>query len=352
MDDISYHIDIEMGEGVGSGVPAVQDHGQSIEQWNKFLVQCISTRLDPEPFDSYVSLLSSKYPLPPIAIAEVFLRPQPSNHESLDPRIPRYIQVLSQRKLIDTPSILKALYKYSTSHTQAQRAGHPPLEDARTRTVPLQWGSSYASEEVIFYRLTMAVGLGTGIKSASDALDVCRIIAKWMALFTSASAAFAQDVMGQLQSTQFRDEMEVARAAFVMLLLSVCENQTVLTALSQPFAKGMSNIVKAEVPFNPGSRTTDREKEARKALSESLAVFVPSILQSASQIAGRLELFRTGTLAAFDPVDKKKDPASVEMDDILDSTVGLDSFVVSELPITNTRAGLYIYLNAAVRRCF
>lgn len=238
MDGIS--VDIEMEGGLGS---IAQDRGQSVEQWNRFLTQCISTRLDPEIFESYVSILNSKYPLPPIAIADVFLRPQPSNHESLDPRIPRYIQVLSQRKLIDTPSILKALYKYSTSHTQAQRAGHPPLEDAQAKAITLRWGSSYASEEVIFYRLTKAVGLGTGIKSASDALDVCKIIARWMSLFSSASAAFAQDVMGQLQSTQSRDEMEAARAAFVMLLLSVCENQTVLAALSRPFAKGMCSII-------------------------------------------------------------------------------------------------------------
>lgn len=90
------------------------------------------------------------------------------------------------------------------------------------------------------------------------------------------------------------------------------------------------------------------KQEARKALSESLAVFVPSIMQSASQIAGRLELFRTETLASFDPVDKKKESANAEMDDILDSTVGLENFVVPEMPIANTRAGLYIYLNAAV----
>ena len=242
-----------MGSGAMAateGIPA-QDHHQSIEQWDKFLAQCISTRLDPEPFESFVTVLNSKHPLPPTAIADVFLRPQPSNHESLDPRIPRYIQVLSHRRLIDTPSILKAMYKYSTSHTQAQRAGHPPLEaeisharssdadGAGARQATLRWASSYASEEVIFYRLTKAVGLGTGIKSASDALDVCKVIARWMSLFTSASAAFAQDVMGQLQSTQSRDEMEAARAAFVMLLLSVCENQTVLNAMSRPFARGM-----------------------------------------------------------------------------------------------------------------
>ncbi|RYP66395.1 hypothetical protein DL771_007804 [Monosporascus sp. 5C6A] len=325
--DMGMQMDMDWGGESGSGDAAttMQNHSQSIEQWNRFLEQCISSRLDPETFESYVPILNSKYPLPPAAIADVFLRPQPSNHESLDPRIPRYIPVLTQRRLIDTPSILKALYKYSTSHTQAQKAGHPPLEDAQARTTSLRWGSSYSSEEVVFYRLTKAVGSGTGIKSASDALEVCKIIANWMFLFTSASTAFAQDVMGQLQNAPSKDEMEGTRAAFVMLLLSVCENRTVLNALGRPFAK-----------------------EARKALSEGLAVFVPLMLQNAPQIAGRLELFRTETLASFDPIDKKKDPVNAEMDDILDSTVGLDNFVVPELPITNTRAGLYIYLNAAL----
>lgn len=87
--------------------------------------------------------------------------------------------------------------------------------------------------------------------------------------------------------------------------------------------------------------------DARKALSESLTEFVPSILQSSSQIAARLELFRTETLAGFEPVEKKE-TAGTGIDDLLDSTMGLDNFVIPELPIANSRAGLYIYLNAAV----
>lgn len=36
------------------------------------------------------------------------------------------------------------------------------------------------------------------------------------------------------------------------------------------------------------------------------------------------------------------------MDELLDSTVGLESFVIPEIPISNSRAALYVYLNAAV----
>jgi mediator of RNA polymerase II transcription subunit 5 len=71
-------------------------------------------------------------------------------------------------------------------------------------------------------------------------------------------------------------------------------------------------------------------------------------LPNASQIATRLEFFRTDTLAGFEPVDKKNEEATAEIDELLESTVGLDSFVIPEMPITNSRAGLYIYLNAAV----
>jgi mediator of RNA polymerase II transcription subunit 5 len=75
---------------------------------------------------------------------------------------------------------------------------------------------------------------------------------------------------------------------------------------------------------------------------------VPSIMQSSSEIAGRLELFRSQTLAAFDPADKKESAES-EINTIMDNLIGLDNFHVPEVPIVNSRAGLYMYLDAAVR---
>ncbi|KAI5917313.1 mediator complex subunit Med5 [Camillea tinctor] len=299
------------------------DHEHSREKWAKFVSQCISSRLDPDTFDSYVALLCSEHPLPPAIVADICLRPQSSNRESLDPRVPRYLQVLTTHKLVDTPSILRALYKYSTSHTQVQNGGSSSLETHQDK-VPLRWGNSYTAEEVIFYRLSKVVRLGTGIRDASDAIEVCELMAKWLNLFTSVAAAFAQDVIGQLQSSQLRDEMEAARAAFVMLLLGICENEFVLHALSRPFAKGV-----------------------RRMLSESIASFVPSILQNSSQIASRLELFRTETLASFEPAGKKKEAMNPEIDDI-ESSMALDNIAIPELPVTNSRAGLYIYLNAAL----
>lgn len=71
-------------------------------------------------------------------------------------------------------------------------------------------------------------------------------------------------------------------------------------------------------------------------------------MQNASQIAARLELFRTETLAGFEPIDKKKEAANAEMDELLDETLGLQNLSIPDLHVDRSRAGLYIYLNAAV----
>ncbi|KAJ0162233.1 Mediator of RNA polymerase II transcription subunit 5 [Colletotrichum tanaceti] len=296
----------------------------ALEQWSDFIAKSLAHRLDPDKFETYVPFLQVKHPLPPVAVADLFLRPQPHNRESLDPRVPRYLQVLSNLNYIDTPSILKALFRYSTSRAHSRDAAQPADGDVQRPNV-LHWGSSYAAEEVMFYRLTKSVAQGTAIQNTGSGLEIASIMAKWIALFTDAATAFTVDVMGQLHNSQVREEMESARAAFVALLLGVCENQVVLKAMSKPEAQG-----------------------TRKALSESLANFVPTIMQSAGPIATRLDMFRTSTLAGFEPVDEQKNKSNAEIEDLFDSTVALENFVISELPIVNSRAGLYIYLNAAL----
>ncbi|KAF6845347.1 Mediator of RNA polymerase II transcription subunit 5 [Colletotrichum musicola] len=313
----------------------------AFEQWSEFIARSIAHRTDPEKFATYVPFLHVKHPLAPAAVADLFLRPQPHNHESLDPRVPRYLQVLSDLGYIDTPSILKALYRYSTSRAHSRDAAQASNGENQTPRTP-RWASSYAAEEVMFYRLTKSVAQGTAIFNGEKAIEVANVMAKWIALFTDAATAFTVDVMGQLHNSQAREEMESARAAFVALLLGVCENQVVLKVLSNPEAKSEHNI-----GLRLTSWLTARE-DTRKALSESLANFVPTIMQNAGPIATRLDMFRTSTLAGFEPADGRKNPSNAEIEDLFDSTVALENFVISELPIVNSRAGLYVYLNAAL----
>lgn len=72
-------------------------------------------------------------------------------------------------------------------------------------------------------------------------------------------------------------------------------------------------------------------------------------LQHAPGFVDRLEAFRSEVLGRLDHADKKTHAAATAaMDELLDPAVGLNNFVVPDMLIPNTRAGLYVYLNAAV----
>ena len=90
--------------------------------------------------------------------------------------------------------------------------------------------------------------------------------------------------------------------------------------------------------------------EIRKSLSQTLATFVPFLSHNSPQIAARLELFLTQTLAVLEPVDKKVQAANAELNDIIDESMGLgiESIVVADMPVMNSRAGLYVWLNSLV----
>lgn len=349
------------------------------EAWAQFLDYALRQRLDPDRFADFAPALHARHPMAAAPLADLCLRPCAWNRYTLDPRMPLYLQTLLDLRLVDLQSVLAGLFRYSTAHTvvgktdkgkgvkseagggggggedeEESKAGIKGNSDAVVR-----WLSSFASDEVIFYRLTKAVGSGSAVRNSRDAVEVCVMMARWMALFTAASAALppAHDedpLMGGMDgavagsaSKKSRDDLENSRAAFVMLLLGVCENPVVLQALSKPLAKGRSRP-RGERTMQLTEPCTDSGPVARKALSQSLANFVPSIVQGAPPIATKLELFRTETLAAFDPVDKKKEAADAEMDELLDETLGLQNIVLPHVDIARSRAGLYVYLNAAV----
>ncbi|POR33336.1 Mediator of RNA polymerase II transcription subunit 5 [Tolypocladium paradoxum] len=294
---------------------------ESTEYWSNFVARCISRRLDTDRFEEFVPLVYSQHPLAPIFIADLFLKPQPTNNVSLDPRMPLYIKVLSRLGYIDAPSILWTMCKYSSLHAQLRLSQNGDNKEDQTRC----WRISSWAEEVMFYHVIKTVVEGSAFRDSRAALVLVKSICKWMNLFTSASTAFAADVLGEIQSSQVRDEMDVSRAAFIPLLLRLVETPSLVKVISKPAAKAV-----------------------RKELSESLSGFLHT-LQPSPGFVERLEIFRSETLARLDPLDNKNQAAtSAAIDDLLENTVGLDNFVVPDIPISTTRAGLYVHLNASL----
>ncbi|PMB67923.1 Mediator of RNA polymerase II transcription subunit 5 [Beauveria bassiana] len=324
---------------------------EAVKYWSDFVARCIVQRLDSNRFQDFVHLVHARHPLPPVLVADLFLRPQPSNRVSLDPRIPPYVRILAQLRYVDAPSILRVLYKYSALHAHDR----PPLplpsslpenggdgemmkkeEDEEKGAVGaggvmrqdkmVRWQESAWAEEVLFYHVIKTMFEGTAFTDAKTGLELVDITCKWMDLFVHASSELATDMLANKHDRQARDEMETVRAALVPLLLRLVDNHELLRIISKPFAKGEENW---------------------QAMAAYLGNFLQTV-QPPPLYIERLEIFRTQTLAQLDPIDEKKKAANAAMEELLDSTVGSDNFVIPEILISNSRAALYVYLNAAL----
>lgn len=219
-------------------------HGtDALRLWRHFLSQAFVKRLDADKFAALVPLQQSRSPLSPTLIADLLLRPDTKNSYSPDPLVPGYVDVLLNQHLVTPAAVLFALAKYSSSRLQAgQNEGeHASGGDGKKTSdkTPLRWANSYTIEQVIFLRLAKAVKQDNAVRHMRDAVDMVKVLIRWMGLFSDIAAAFAADVMGAMHRTNIKLELECSRAAFVLLLSSVCEDPTLLTALSGKSAKGM-----------------------------------------------------------------------------------------------------------------
>lgn len=170
---------------------------------------------------------------------------------------------------------------------------------------------------------------GAAPHNLSEAVELVRSCIQWMEVVIAANDT-AQEMMGLDQTHTL--EKDAQSMALGTLVIATVESARIQQAIS-----------KGTVP-----------RALRKDLSKALASFVPLLLQKSAQTAARLEIFRTETLVTIEPVDKKAMAADKAIEDILDESIGLapglDNMVVEEVPIVNSRAGLYVYLNSLVGR--
>lgn len=206
---------------------------QGEPQWEQFLARCLATRLDVQTFSSYAKLLSNKTPLPSRRIAAIFLKPEESNDVSLDPRVPLYLQALQELKLVDVPSILRALIRYSTTrpHKHILKS-----ENGDTRGLPA-WKSSYASEEVILSQVARSISSGITPKDAQEAVSIISFLSVWISALLAANVA--DDMLQAMDNGGAQNIGTVAvRIALGRVLVALADNAITISALQRSCPKG------------------------------------------------------------------------------------------------------------------
>lgn len=199
-----------------------------MDEWNKFLAHSLGKRLDADKFEKYAQLLSHKHPLSFRNVADVLLRPNKHNDESLDPQIPQYVQKLLLVDLLDIPSVLRALFKYSSFRPLAD-----PKPDGEASKDVLRWQNSYIQAEGLIYGLSKIMSGGLRPKTREEALGTIQALTEWTKMLVTTSAA--ENMMQEAPTT----EVIALRIAVGTLIIAASENVIVTEVLGRAFPKGI-----------------------------------------------------------------------------------------------------------------
>ncbi|OCK81468.1 Med5-domain-containing protein [Lepidopterella palustris CBS 459.81] len=285
----------------------------SLKEWTVFIDRCLEQRVRADRFEAASNQLHIKSPISGRKLSEALLRPRSSSANTVDPLIVVYLERLLALKRFDASDLLSQAFKWSRDYppkTGDERVG-PKDDQSRWRNPP-------ELEEIIFNRLHKAFHSGERPQNPHEARETLTIVSRWMSAVATAhtSDSMIQEMTGLQQPQQQSINL---REALGMLVVGLIENLRVIEILNN-----------------------GRLKDVRKSFARSLSVFIPFLAQTSIPIANRLEISQkehglddnTSNELNGGTGGNELDVAAIQLDAVMD------------LPIINTRAGLYIFINS------
>ncbi|KAL0263481.1 mediator complex subunit [Diplodia seriata] len=269
--------------------------------WTQFVDRCLQNRLSADKVERFAVQLSKRIPRDEAQLAEALLRPRSRATACLDPLIPVYLERLLVLAFLNPPEILHALFRYSRDYTASAEHSSQGLRRQ-------QWHTTPELEELVFARLSKAFVTNERPRTVAEVQKTLAILAEWMNAVNSPQTA--ESVMHSLA-----DGTQGQRTQTVLSL-----SMLVIAMLEHPKVAGM-----------------------RKSLSDSLTVFVPHLTQASLQWGDRLGMLQKQySLTTENASGGISDGPGNHGLDV--SVLQLET--VMDLPVINSRAGLYVFINS------
>ncbi|KAH8693155.1 putative RNA polymerase II mediator complex subunit Nut1 [Talaromyces proteolyticus] len=280
-----------------------------IEQWRQLLRECLSRRVDVSEFCNLVKLLSKRAPLPEAALVDVILESRSVTNGQYDPLIPSYVDALTKFGKLKTATVLNGLRKHSSIGDQTLSA------DAKEKTSKL---STLMSDTRIVQDTIVPLSSPNLSITIHDVTSIFTVASEWILSLVrlhSSSIAENQQTVGLLNSPDVLALFE----SLGILFIALSATEKGLDALSSDILQGF------KIP-----------------LGQALTTY----LSSSAVISVNLRTRLDGLQKAYQLYGE---PPSKEIDQMMDgmnmNTLQFEASVIDG-PVINSRAGLYVYINA------
>ncbi|EIT78354.1 hypothetical protein AO1008_09338 [Aspergillus oryzae 100-8] len=285
----------------------------SSEQWRAFLHQCLMRRIDAAEFKNLSKILFRRCPTAEGTLLDVLLEIRLATGIKWDPLLPLYIDCLCKMGKVQTSTVLTSLLKYSSIHDKPQS---PSSETVQSK-MALKCYTLMTDIRVIQDAM-LSVSTGSTPKSLAEAVGIFSAIIDWI----QAVVAWHNNHIDPSQQTGGLMSSPDAVSLFESLGI-------LLTALSGT-GKGIEVL------------SSDSHEALKVKLGQALSAYLPLCMEVSLPLRNRLDSLQKGFNLYGEPPNKSLQSM---MDNVNVNALQFEASVMDG-PVINSRAGLYIYINA------
>ncbi|KAK8197736.1 mediator complex, subunit Med5 [Phyllosticta capitalensis] len=279
--------------------------------WTLFIDSCLRKRIGTDDYERLAHDLRRRIPKDGTGLAEALLRPKTLSAFYFDPLVVVYLEKSLTLDLLDPSDVLQVLLRHAKEANTIADGSQP----GDTQTKPPTYVSPEL-EELVFARLSRTYMVNERPKKVPEAKKTLALLAKWMSTMSSTQAT--ESVINSIaDGTQGHRTTTITSLG--LLVIAVLEHPKIAGVLEKVFPKWAS-----------------------KALSESITAFMPHLSHASLPLADRLGMLQKQYALTDHGASAVDDGSANNGIDV----AGLQLETVMDLPVINTRAGLYVFVNS------
>ncbi|KAL3471646.1 mediator of RNA polymerase II transcription subunit 5 [Aspergillus californicus] len=284
---------------------------EAAEQWRSFLDRCLRHRIDAAEFRELAKLLFQRIPIGNSALLEPLLGTRLSSGVKWDPLLPLYIDCLCKMGRVQISTVLTCLLKHSSIHDKPSPGADVATIKTKAKCYTLMTDIRVIQDAMI------SVSTGATAKSPLEVVHTFSAVADWIQSIVAWHNS-------QLDANQPVGLMSSPDAVLLFEVLGI-----LLAALSGT-ARGLEVL------------SANSNDALKIRLGQALSAYIPICVDVSLPLRNRLDSLQKEFHLYGQP------PSKLEaglMGNINVSALQFEASVIDG-PNINSRAGLYVYINA------
>lgn len=299
-------------------------------QWGTFFHQCLLHRIDANEFRNLSELLLQKCPIAETALLDALLQTRSESRIKWDPLLPLYIDCLCRTGRVRTSTVLTSLLKYSSIHDKPQLSTSEGKDGSKCYTL--------MTDIRVIQDTMLSVSTGSTPKTNAEAVAIFFAIIDWI------------HAVASWHNSHFDPGQHSSGIMSSPDVVSLFESLGILLAALSGTGKGLEVLsADSHEGIFPSllnkSRLSSQTAGLKVKLGQALSAYLPLCVEVSLPLRNRLD----GLQKEFNLYGERV-PKSLDVPMMENMNVNALQFEASVMdgPVINSRAGLYVFINAMV----